>query len=67
MTQPLTRREQEVLDLVRQGMRNRDMARELGLKESTVKAHMSSIFTKLEVSNRTEAAIFGFRPLSEAS
>jgi len=43
------------------------MARELGLKESTVKAHMSSIFTKLEVSNRTEAAIFGFRPLSEAS
>ncbi|KGD86338.1 response regulator transcription factor [Rhizobium sp. YS-1r] len=53
----LTDREQEVLNLVASGLSNKRVARELDLHEKTVKHHMTRIFSKLKVSNRTEAAL----------
>ena len=54
---PLTRRERELIELVRQGLRNRDIAAELGVTEGTVKVYLHSIFDKLQVENRTELAL----------
>lgn len=54
---PLTRRERELIDLVRQGLRNRDIAAELGVTEGTVKVYLHAIFDKLRVDNRTELAL----------
>ena len=54
---PLTRRERELIDLVRQGLRNRDIAAELGVTEGTVKVYLHAIFDKLKVENRTELAL----------
>ena len=51
----LTSREQEVLVLVVEGASNADIARQLGIAGSTVKNHISSIFEKLGVAQRTEA------------
>ncbi len=55
-TEPLTAREREVLDLVRQGLTNREIARTLWIAESTVKVHVHHVFEKLGVRSRTEAA-----------
>jgi DNA-binding CsgD family transcriptional regulator len=52
----LSRREREILDLVRQGLTNDEIARTLFLSVSTVKVHMRHIFEKLGVRTRTEAA-----------
>jgi two-component system nitrate/nitrite response regulator NarP len=54
---PLTRRERELIELVRQGLRNRDIAAELGVTEGTVKVYLHAIFDKLQVDNRTELAL----------
>lgn len=54
---PLTRRERELIELVRQGLRNRDIASELGVTEGTVKVYLHAIFDKLRVENRTELAL----------
>ncbi|MDH3315796.1 MAG: response regulator transcription factor [Gammaproteobacteria bacterium] len=51
----LTRREQTILDMLAHGMRNREISEELEITERTVKFHVSSLFTKLGASNRTEA------------
>jgi len=51
----LTAREQEVLALMGQGDRNKDIAAALVITERTVKIHVSNIFSKLNVNNRTEA------------
>jgi two-component system, NarL family, nitrate/nitrite response regulator NarL len=53
----LTRRERELIELVRQGLRNRDIATELGVTEGTVKVYLHAIFDKLRVANRTELAL----------
>ena len=53
----LTSREQEVLNLVAQGLSNKRIALKLGVHEKTVKQHMTHIFAKLGTSNRTEAAM----------
>jgi DNA-binding NarL/FixJ family response regulator len=53
----LTAREQEVLQLVAQGLTNREVARALNLSEGTVKVHVSHILGKLDASSRTEAAM----------
>jgi two-component system, NarL family, response regulator LiaR len=58
---PLTPRESEVLRLVARGLSNRLIARELALSEKTVKAHLSAIFTKLNVTDRTQAALYAVR------
>ena len=59
--QYLTPREQEVLAFLTVGKTNREIAAGLGVSVSTVKCHLRSIYEKLGVSNRTEAAIAGLR------
>jgi len=54
---PLTRRERELVELVRQGLRNRDIASELGVTEGKVKVYLHAIFDKFHVENRTELAL----------
>lgn len=54
----LTRREVEVLELVGQGLANKQIARRLGIGERTVKAHLTSIFQRLGVSDRVQAALW---------
>lgn len=56
----LTEREAEVLELVAGGRTNREVAEVLVLSEKTIARHLSNIFTKLDVSTRTEAAAFAF-------
>ncbi|MFI7104412.1 response regulator transcription factor [Streptomyces sp. NPDC050161] len=53
----LTDREVQVLTAIVKGMSNRRIGRELRISEHTVKAHIRSIFTKLRVASRTQAAI----------
>jgi DNA-binding NarL/FixJ family response regulator len=57
----LTPRELDTLAFLTAGMTNREIATELHLSVATVKAHLSSIYPKLDVSNRTEAALVGLR------
>jgi DNA-binding NarL/FixJ family response regulator len=57
----LTPREREVLTLLGQGMSNRQIAEALYVAEKTVKTHMSSILTKLRVTDRTQAALYAVR------
>ncbi len=61
--QHLTAREREVLLLLRDGLTNRDIAQRLGISESTVKAHLTSIFQRLGVRDRTQAALWTQRNL----
>ncbi len=58
---PLTNRETEVLNLLSKGLANKQIAIALGISEHTVKFHVSSIYTKLNVTNRTEAVHEGLR------
>lgn len=57
----LTKRETEVLRLIARGLRVSETAAALGLAESTVITHIKSIYRKLEISNRAEAAIHASR------
>ena len=59
--QPLTAREQDVLDLLARGYANKRIARELGIAEKTVKTHVSHLLAKLGVSDRTQAALYATR------
>lgn len=54
---PLAPRERELIKHVRQGLRNREIAKELGVTEGTVKVYLHNVFDKLGVKNRTELAI----------
>ena len=53
----LTKREMEIVELVCQGLRNRDIAQRCDLAEGTVKIHLNSIFRKLGVSSRSELIV----------
>lgn len=57
-TVALTPREREVLDLVATGLANKQIARRLGISERTVKAHLTSVFQQLGVTDRTQAALW---------
>jgi len=57
----LTAREVEVLELIAEGMINKEIAKKLYISEKTVKNHVSNIFKKLNVSDRTQAAIYAFK------
>ena len=54
----LTEREQAVLRLVMEGLANKQIATRLGIRESTVKAHLSSAFQRIGVTDRTSAAMW---------
>jgi NarL family two-component system response regulator LiaR len=57
----LTRREREVLALLARGLPNKRIARELGITEKTVKAHVGHLMAKLGVTDRTQAALVAVR------
>jgi len=54
----LTLREKQVIDLVRQGRLNKEIAHTLHLSEGTIKTYMHMIFQKVGVTNRTELAVW---------
>ena len=57
----LTRREIEVLKLLAEGLFNKEIAYKLSISEKTVKNHVSNIFKKIDVSDRTQAAVFAIK------
>lgn len=57
----LTNREREVIKLIAQGFFNKEIASKMGITERTVKNHVSNIFKKIDVSDRTQAAIYAIR------
>lgn len=57
----LTKREMEILTQVAGGMFNKEIAINLNISERTVKNHISNIFKKIDVSDRTQAAVFAIR------
>lgn len=61
LTNNLTSREIEVLKLIAEGMINKEIAKNLYISEKTVKNHISNIFKKLDVNDRTQAAIYAFK------
>jgi DNA-binding NarL/FixJ family response regulator len=58
---PLTAREREVLALIARGRANKAIAFELGVAEKTVKTHVSNILGKLNLTDRTQAALYAVR------
>ena len=61
ITSKLTDRETEVLSLIARGLSNTDIADRLFLSESTVRNHVSAILSKLDVSDRTQAAVIAIQ------
>lgn len=61
MIDALTKRELEILKLVSKGMLNKEIASQLNISERTVKNHISNIFKKIDVSDRTQAAVFAIK------
>ncbi len=59
--EPLTAREREVLDLLGQGLANKQIARRLAISEHTVKFHVSALYANLGASGRTDAISRGAR------
>jgi NarL family two-component system response regulator LiaR len=57
----LTEREQEVLDLIAEGLSNRAIAEKMVISEKTVKTHVSNILSKLHLEDRTQAAIYALK------
>ena len=56
----LTAREREIAGLIAQGLKNRDIARQLAISENTVKRHLQSIFGKTRTHDRLELAVLAF-------
>lgn len=59
--QSLTKREIEVLKAIAGGLLNKEIATNLGISERTVKNHISNIFKKIDVADRTQAAVFAIK------
>lgn len=57
----LTDKQKEVLDLVARGMSNRLIARQLGISEKTVKAHLTAVYSAIGVTDRVQAALWATR------
>jgi len=57
----ITPREKEVLLLIARGMSNKEIAAQLGIAEKTVKAHVSNILAKLNLADRTQAALYAVK------
>ena len=61
MREALTERETEILRHVARGLSNKDIAKRLDLSDATVRTHLSNVFSKLNVSSRTQAALFALK------
>jgi DNA-binding NarL/FixJ family response regulator len=57
----LTNREREVVALIGEGLKNKDIADRLFISETTVRHHLTSIFDKIGVSDRVELLIYAYR------
>ena len=57
----LTKREMEVLKLIADGLTNRQIADQLFISQNTVKGHVSNIFSKLHLADRTQAAVYAWK------
>ena len=57
----LSPRQHQILLLIAQGIRNRDIAKRLGISPNTVRNHVVDIFDKLGVRDRTQAALLAYR------
>jgi DNA-binding NarL/FixJ family response regulator len=57
----LTVREQEILEMIGDGLQNKTIARRLGISERTVKSHLTNIYQRLGVTDRTQAALWAQR------
>ena len=58
---PLSQREMEILQYVTRGLSNKEIAARLGISHQTVKNHMTAILHKLDVEDRTQAAVYALR------
>ncbi len=67
--EPLSEREKQVLDLIAEGLSNQEIALKLVISEHTVRNHVRSILSKLQLANRTQAALYALRkgPLAAGS
>jgi DNA-binding CsgD family transcriptional regulator len=63
----LTRREGQLVSLLSQGLKNKEIATQLNISEGTVKVYMSRLFQKLGVKDRFELALYGLRNLAPGS
>lgn len=61
LKEPLTERENDVLLLIEQGHSNKQIAHALGVREETIKTHVSKVLHKLGVQSRTQAALYSIR------
>jgi NarL family two-component system response regulator LiaR len=61
MLDSLSQREREVLALIAEGLNNQQIAERLGIGEKTVKTHVSNVLGKLDVSDRTQAAVYAWK------
>lgn len=61
LVQSLSERELDVLRLLTRGLQNHEIAVELSVSENTVRTHVSNLLTKLDLRDRTQAALFGVR------
>ena len=57
----LTKREREVINLVAEGFKNREIAERLFISRATVRTHLTSVFVKLGVSGRVKLIIYAYR------
>jgi NarL family two-component system response regulator LiaR len=58
---PLTEREVEILQMLAQGIENKEIARRLVVREATVRTHVSNILGKLQLANRVQATLYALR------
>jgi len=57
----LTKREREIIVLVSEGLRNKEIAERLFISDATVRTHLTSIFAKLNVPNRLKLIVYAYR------
>jgi len=61
MSQELTEREKQILKLIAEGLKNKDIACTLSISESTVENHIHKIYQKLNISSRAQATAYAFQ------